>query len=394
MSSKYLTPLTTSYINKFYSLYGFTEDIDKEKFLPIQLSNIDISVGSALRRIFMSEIANAAFADANIKILANTSQYHREVLIQRMGYITIDSNNLDLSTESLNDLIFLICDPNDPEQALKNNTNSILMVNIYKYLYIQRISTQAVIPTSELIPYDSKMLTLNPGEEIQIVMRASSGLGRQDPRWQSSITMYKYGTDFDEKDHLENNEELMLYIGHEKKQPSKIILTIESIGKLKSNTVIKRGLQAFQSKLDGFKKQLQIHEKSDLISIQLNENIQNLVKLKIINEDHTLGNVLETACFNKLKELISVTVKSNNKGVTTPELEMELMLESLSAYRKPHPLDNYIEFSVRTPQKYDLVFPKGEFDEVTNPSLRLILLAVEEVERICETMLEEAKVLD
>src|SRR5690349_1283842 len=93
MASKYLTPLTTSYINKKYQLYGIKEDVNMENFLPIKLTNVDISIANALRRIFTSEIPTMAFDIPNVKLLTNSSQYHREVLIERLGFITININN-------------------------------------------------------------------------------------------------------------------------------------------------------------------------------------------------------------------------------------------------------------------------------------------------------------
>lgn len=387
----YLTPLSTSYINKKYQLFGIQEEISKEKFLPVKLSNVDISIGSALRRIFMAEIPNAAFDKDNVKLLTNTSQMNPEVLSERMGYIIIDIN--DLKNYNLDDLIFAICDPTDPTKPLKNTTNNIMMVLLHKHLYIQQHSTKTQIKVDTLVPYNMLILTLNPGEEVHCVMKATMGLGRQHPRWQSSITMYKFETEYDSKEKLETNEDQMAYIGHERKQPVGIILTVESIGKLNSNTIIQKGIEVFKQKLEILKQNLMLGEKSELISVEIDENIPNLVKLKIINEDHTIGHVLEAACLSKLKELIRITIQTNEKTAQSAESELELLLESLSAYRKPHPLDNYIELSVRTPQKYELIFPKGQFDEINNSSIRLILLTIEDIQRLCDQLQENAKVL-
>lgn len=388
---KYLTPLTTSYLNKQYQLFGFTEEIDLTKFLPIRLTSIDVSIVNALRRIFNAEIPTFAFDLDNIKILSNNSQYHNQVLKERVSFITIDIN--DLKTYDFDDIIFAICDPQEPTQPLRNNTNNILMVDIYQHLYIQQTSTKLQIPTDQLLPYNSLLLTLNPGEQVHIIMKATSGIGRQHIRWQSGVTMYKFETQFDSTDQLETNEQLMNYIGYEQKQPKSIILTIESVGKLNSNSIVLRGIKILNKKLGKIKKSLLNYQNSNRISVEIDKNIPKLVKLKIINEDHTLGPVLEFACLNKLKELIEITVQSLERGMPTINSQLELLLQSLSAYRKPHPLDNYIELNIRTPQTYDLIFPKGVYDEVEDPSLRLVILAIEDIQELCSRLLEDAAIL-
>jgi DNA-directed RNA polymerase II subunit RPB3 len=389
MTGQYLNPMKKSYINKKNELFGFTEEINNELFLPIRLTNVDVSVANALRRIFMFEIPTIGFEQSNVNVLKNTSEYHREVLIGRIGFIVL--NNEMIKDYNLDDLLFAICDQNDPIQPLKNTSSQILKVNLYQHMYIQQVSTKIKQNNKLFLPYNSLLLTLNPGQEIHVVMKPSIGIGLTSPIWQSSITMYKFETPTDSTDQLETNEEQMAYFGHEHKQPKSIILTIESIGKIQSNTIVVRGIQVLKQKLENFKQHLQIHEKSELVSIEIDENIPNLVKIKIVNDDHTLGNILQYACLNKLKQLIKETIggnqnNQNNQNTELSPQELELLCQSLSAYRKPHPLDNYIEFNARTPLKTELVFPAGQFDEVNNPTIRLILLAVEDVQNLCDQL--------
>ena len=68
-----------------------------------------------------------------------------------------------------------------------------------------------------------------------------------------------------------------------------------------------------------------------------------MVKLKINGEDHTLGHVLEYACMTHLWHLIHAQIPKE-------EDQYRVRSESLCVYRKPHPLDDYIELIVRLPQ--------------------------------------------
>ncbi len=390
-TSRHLTRLSSSYINKKYKFFGFEEEIDNNNFLPLRITNVDVSIASALKRIFTQEIPTFAFDEKSVKIQTNSSQYHREVLIKRMGYIVID--NIELKKYDYEKTVFSICDENDPYQPLINKTDDILKVTVHKHLYIQEDSTEKrKIDTNLICPYNSLLLTLNPGESIHTLMQVQMGVGRQNPIWQSSITMFKYETERDKSDTIETNEEQMNYIGRENgKKPTSILLTIESVGKLPANVIVVRGILILKTKLETLKNDLILGENTDMIIIEKNENIPNLVKLKITNEDHTLGHVLEAACLNKLRQLIKITIDQLDINEQYDNLEMDLLLETLSAYKNPHPLDNYIELSTRTPQKYDLIFPKGEFDEIDDPTIRMILLAIGDVIKLCDNLMDDTK---
>jgi DNA-directed RNA polymerase subunit L len=367
-----LTQLTHSYINKKYAFYDIEEDIDEKTFYPIKLVGIDVSIANALRRIFTDEIPCMGFDQKDIKIYKNTSQYHREVLIERFGFITI---NMEAKYDFTN-LTFAICDPSDPEKPLKNDTKETLKVFVHQHLYVQNDGDKKKIPTDKVCPFNSILLTLNPGESIHVVMKPQMGIGKKHPIWQTSITMYKFETMHDTIDGKhETNEEQMDFLGKTdlEKNPSGIILTVESVGKYDSINVIKKGIDVLKNKLKTFSDNLK-----SVIQGNHNDNIvididKNMVKITIKDEDHTLGNVLEWACLDQLKVLV---------GDNT-----DLLLECLCSYRNPHPLDKHIELIVRTPQSIKLVFPKGK-QLVEDQSLALVLLSVDHAYALCTNKLK------
>lgn len=395
---KTLVPLVSSYVNNKNKLLGFQQEISKETFLPIKLNNLHISMGNALRRIFMSEVPTYAFAPDSIKIQVNTSQYHQQVLRDRIGFITININ--DLKTYNIDDLVFAIGDPSDPAQPLKNKTNGIMMVYLHEYMYIQDPNKKVKIDAKKLLPQNSLLLTLNPGEEFHALMKATSSTGVIHPRWQSAVVLYKFETAGDSKGSakLDTNEEQMTYLGYENKEPKGIIITVESVGKLNSNTIVQKGIEVLKVKLETIKQHLQPNFTSNKITLIRDENLVGLLQLKITGEDHTIGHVLANACFNKLKELIKVTIDINEKDLKSDDQtqhDMAAMLESLSNYKKPHPLKDEILVSVKTPysEKYQLIFPNGQYDEITDPALRVLFMAIDDVQKLCDRLQEDAKVL-
>jgi DNA-directed RNA polymerase subunit L len=405
--TKYLTELKSSYVNNKYKLFGIDVKVSRTNFLPIKLTNMHLSLANALRRIFIAEVPVHAFPEEKIKILTNTSQYHRQVLLDRIGFITLNSHQF--ASNNPEDILFVISDPNDTGKPLKNETNGIIFVRLHEYVQIQKDSTKEVIADKKaFMPLNMLLLTLNPGEEIHCAMKAGlgtkkNGSGSQKvitdttkfyTQWQSSITLYKFETGHEGVDKPETNDQLMKYIGYESKEPKAIILTVESVHKLNSNSVIVTGISVLKEKLEQFKEHLMNYEKSKIVTVELDANIPNLIKIRIQNEDHTLGHLLESYCLMKLQELIRITVsKIADPEQDVAQAEQDLLVESLSAYRKPHPLDNFTEISIRTPQTHELAFPAGQFDEIKNSAIRLVVLTVQDLQDTCDQLADEAKVL-
>ena len=157
-----LTLLPTTHLNKRYKPYGIKADVSREHLLSVRLEHVEVALANALRRIMVDEIETWAFPDANVKLHFNTSQYQREVLIKRLGFLTLNANG----EADFNDLVFALCDAEDLAQPLQNTGHSILKVTVNEHLYVQKVSTRERIPTQHVCPYNSFLLTLNPGEGV------------------------------------------------------------------------------------------------------------------------------------------------------------------------------------------------------------------------------------
>lgn len=91
----HLQPRQWSYLNQSYRLLGFEEPINPTTLFPFMLSGVDRSVANAIRRICVAEVPNLAFAPQQIQLLYNRSQYNLEVLLDRFGFITIDTDYVE-----------------------------------------------------------------------------------------------------------------------------------------------------------------------------------------------------------------------------------------------------------------------------------------------------------
>lgn len=391
--------LNSSYLNKKYKRLGFQQQVNSKTFVPYKLSKVSIPFANAIRRICMSEIPTYAFDSSKVSILSNTSQYNNQVLVDRMGFICLDMNQLmKYAGQNPDQLKFMICDLNDPNTPFVNNNTDASIVKITCHSHISvflgetKLSPQQV---KDIIPYDHLLMTLNSKEHIHCSFYPVKGIMRQHAQWQSSQCYYKYETKYDADDnHLETNDEQMDWLGKETGTPSGFILHLESVGKLPCNEVMTQALSVLSNKLEFFKSNVlsfmnDSKQINPAVSYQLDANIPNLLTLKIVNEDHTLGNLLADFCLKQLNTEI-------NKVVSSPQQQIEVLTECLSSYRKPHPLDNYCNVMIRTPQTVSLKLSKltsvSDISVIQQlPSLHLLLLAVEQAQSLCVTLLKQLK---
>ena len=376
-----VTKMNHSYINTKYSFYGIEQQVDNHTFLPVLLtgSDLDVSLGNALRRVFSSEIPCYGLSQDNMKITHNSSQYHREVLLERFQFITLNNE-----VKALDRLQFYLADPKDVTKPLENTSIQIMKIYLHDHVVIKSIDDDKVIPVREICPYNSLLMTLNPGEKIHVLLGIPVlGTGRQHPMWQTSLTMMKYATKSDIGENLtlpeitnhrpatlDNNVDQMSYLGYEKKNPEAIILTVESMGKYRSNTVVKRGFEVLMERLLNLRQQILNHVergRSESVAIEEDQTIRNMIRLRIINEDHTIGHLLESYILRALRQI------ARAESVETDKPELEILTNSLSAYRKIHPLENHVDLLVKFPLE---AFDIAEYGDVEHPAIRLILIVI------------------
>jgi DNA-directed RNA polymerase subunit L len=96
-----------------------------------------------------------------------------------------------------------------------------------------------------------------------------------------------------------------------------------------------------------------------------------------MNEDHTLGHVLENACWIQLSKLLQTS------GLQDEE-KTKLYFSSLIFYRRVHPLDTFIELAIRVP---DQPLPLPPVKEPAPPApIRLLQLAINDLLELLRTI--------
>lgn len=299
--------LSNTYLNKTYSCYNIKQEVDKDNFYSIELNGVSVSIGNALRRIGTSELTTYAFGD--VRILKNTSQYDSEVLKERMQFISINNSE----AEKLNIM--------DNFNINIENTDSHIM-HVYLYSVIKFVEN-----IDKVFPHNQLLFTLKKNEMVSLEMKLTKGTGLDHAKYASGHVSVKFKS---EGDDIENekmtNESQMNFLKDKNGKPLAILVNFESYGKIKAIDMYKNSLNLLTDKLLLLKDNY-INNPSIFVYRD-----KNHIKLHLENESHTLGYILETF-------FLSYLIDNFSDNIT----------ELASFYKKPFPTENYIEYTLKTP---------------------------------------------
>jgi hypothetical protein len=268
---------------------------------------------------------------------------------------------------------------------IKNTSKEPMKILLYDHVHVYHQKTR--VDVQKLCPWNVLLWRLDPQEEIHAEISLSDKDQFPHPYEQQGIVMYRFepkGKGIEETHRIESNQEQLDYLGAEQRTPVSILLTIESIGKMKSSTLFVKAIESIKNKLEFIASHItgtdRITYEDDLIP-RGESPFPLLTKFKFVGEEHTMGAILEYYCLEVFKDLI----KSQSPS------QPELLLEVISGYRKVHPLDNILELILRQPHSKPLVFtdPHDEYND--NPNVRVLILALEQAIRDCNQLLTEAK---
>jgi len=304
---------------------GINEKLDNVLYLKLSNKEASSSIHpcyvNTLKRVFTFYIDTYNICD--VDVLENNSQYHPDVLKDRLTFITIDTDVLDnyLKENDLNikdiDVIFGKLNEENP---IANNTGITTLIYLRDCLSLYDNKNNKFIEKRHIktiFPHDSVLFSLKCNEQILIKTKISLDKGYKNTSNQACIIQYKYD--------CENNDDLSLSnqqnynkIGE---HPSAIIIGIENIGKISNHNIFIKGIEYIKSHLDLIK--------NNIIDDIYEKHIENMIAIYTFdNEDHTFGKLIETKCIEKSNHDIS---KNKNFHIS---------------YRIIHPLIKSVEFKI------------------------------------------------
>ena len=297
-----------------------------KNILHFTLSNVNYSVANAIRRTIMSDIPcfvfkTTPYSESNCEIIKNTSKFNNEIVKQRLSCIPIHlkDTSLDISNYTL------VLD-------VKNDTNDILYVTTEHFKvydeelkkFIDESNVKKIFPADPISNRYIEFLRLKPGisndlegEHIHLKCKFSVCTAKENGMY-NVVSTCAYGNtiDIDESDKFWEKKEKELkksevdtnQISVEKKNwnllnsqrhniPNSFDFKLQTIGIYDNKDLL---VKACEIIIDNLKS---LDFKSDMIVIQNSNNtIKNCFDITFINQDYTLGKVLEYYMFKNYYE--------------------------------------------------------------------------------------------
>jgi DNA-directed RNA polymerase II subunit RPB3 len=294
------------------------KDTGSKDVLQFDIDNVKMSLVNALRRIMISEVNTVAFEtsefeNSSIKITENTSQFHNEFLLHRIGLIPINIPDTENFNES--DYTFSL--------DIENKTNNVLYVTAGDIKVMNNLTGNEE-PNEKFFPKDPisndnimiVRLLPNPAgnsEKLSFTGTARVGNGGDDARYSpTSVCFYTNTIDQDAMNEAYNkyrgensdgdteklkkrfaiNESERHFVRDAEGEPSKFSFTVESIGMIPPEQILGRAIDILNGKLEKLQTEL-TKKDSEYLEIEETPTAMEAFDITIDKESHTLGFVIQ-----------------------------------------------------------------------------------------------------
>ena len=329
--------------------------------LNIEFYNINLSLINGIRRVILSEFPTIAFniddyLNSDMKIITNTSSINNEFILHRIGLVPIHYSSIKAFDPSK--YKFVIDKKNTGTSIISVKSNDFKVYNTETSMEEEAIQFFPPDPiTNDFIII--LRLKQNPnkiGEKLHVEGKASIGTGSVNARYSPvSCITFKNKIDESKKDialqeyldktikedktqDLINKETINFNLTYgeryfhtnENDEPNIFEMFIESIGVVPSHTILYESLDIIKQKLNSITNTINkiISENSDEEKIQISKSLDTMdaFEVKINNETHTIGNIIQSYA-----------------ALNFSEEELPYI-----GYRNPHPLKKFIVVKLKT----------------------------------------------
>jgi DNA-directed RNA polymerase alpha subunit len=348
------------------------------KELTFTLSNVNVSIANAIRRTILSDIPIIVFRttpnDKNkSNIIQNTTRFNNEIIKQRLSCIPIHID--DIHNFHYKNYIMELNVENNTETILNVSTKDFTIKNIVSNEIAKELESKEIFPPNSYTGDFIHFLRLRPnignginGEKIHLTCEFDIGSANEDSCF-NVVSTCAYGNTIDKvkqdnelskkiqawKNENKTKDEIDFEIknwkcleGKRIYKPNSFDFVIESIGIYTNYEIVNKACEILIEKLNTISSLID----SDDISItQSNNTINNSYDIKLINEDYTIGKVIEYFFYNKFYENMKIL--------------------SFCGFKKEHPHDNYSIITISYNEVVELVNIKGNFKECLHEAIEL-----------------------
>ena len=288
-------------------------------YMEFKLSGVNVSIANALRRIILSEIPTVVFRtsphESNlVDFVINTSRMNNELIKQRISCIPIHIVDPDFP---IKDYIVELDVLNDTDSIIYATTNDFTITNINNNKSLTKSDVNKIFPPDpitndyiEIVRLRPKISDIVNGEHIKLSAKLDIGIAKEDSAFNVASTC-SYGASLDSlkinqtwsnimkelkatgksKDDIESYKKDWLLLDAKRLvEKDSFNFKIESVGPFSEMSIVYKGAYVMINKLKKFSDNLQTDE--NMIT-ESNSTIQHCFDIILIDEDYSLGKVLE-----------------------------------------------------------------------------------------------------
>ena len=288
-------------------------------FLKFTISNCNMSIANAIRRIIISDIPTFVFrtfpySENKAEIIHNTTRFHNEIIKQRLSCIPIHIDDPDFPYK---DYIIELDVKNDTDNILYVTTKDFKIKNIRTEVYSDESAVRSIFPpstkTGDYIEFarlqpilsdniDGERLTLRCGLDIGTAAQdgafnvictcayeCSPDASKANDVWSEKAAAMKKSDMTDEDIEFEKKNWFLLE-AKRYYQDNSYDFTIESVGVFENIEIVIKACNIMITKCEKLLDNLQ----HGLVTITPSETtLKNGFDVTLKNEDYTLGKVIE-----------------------------------------------------------------------------------------------------
>ena len=294
------------------------------------ISSIDVSYVNSIRRTILSDIPIVIFKttpyeENNANISINTSRLNNEIVKQRLSCIPININYLELGSSSFENYLLELDIDNKTDTSIIVTTNDFKVLNTLTNKYLEDSEVKKIFPP--FIPpngngeYYIDFLRLRPkisdeipGERIKLSCKFTVGTSRDDSMFNVTGTCsYGCTPDYEKmeeqveirkqkwKDEGKKEDEIKFEAANWKLLEglryvikNSFDFVIESIGMYSNPQIIMEACVILLKKFDDLKHGI---EHDEVTIIRSDNTLENCYDVILVNEDYTIGNILNYELF-------------------------------------------------------------------------------------------------
>ncbi len=298
---------------------------EDDNYLKFKISNINVSLANAIRRIILSEIPcivirTMPYEKNDATFHKNTTRMNNELIKQRLSCIPIHITDTDFP---IDDHIVEINKKNNTDSINFITTEDFKIKNIKTDTYLTSAVTKQIFPPNNITGDYIILARLRPevsneieGEELSISCKLSIGNAKEDSSFNVACTSCYSASQDNVKinevwakknkelqtkglssEEIENiRKDWLLLDAKRIILPDSFNFTIETVGVFSNMSIVFKACDILVSKLKNLQEKIQANP--ELITTA-ETTINNCFDIKLPGENYTLGKVIEYVLYSK-----------------------------------------------------------------------------------------------